>query len=281
MDIEKKRKYLKITLGVLLTGAVISVIGIITTSMQYTNSKKEYKKLEQYVNIADNSNKVVEVEPILEVEETQEVVVEEAPRLINVDFDMDFAALKAINPDFVGWLYYEPVDLSYPVVIDKGDDYYENHSFELEDNLVGAIFMDYLCKVNFDSFNTVIYGHNMRNGTMFGYLNDIIEDKNMIKDNPYFYVFTENDAYMYKIVSGYYTNDKSNTYNINLEYSIEDMQDYVSYMNGVSKKYKDEEFFNEEVSEDMKLCTLSTCHGLHSNQRTVIHGVLVAKEPRN
>lgn len=278
MDIAKKRQILKITLGVLLSCSVISVVGIIVTASNYANSKKEYAKLETYVKVEVPEKKIVEVETIPE-EVTEEVV--QTPKLINVDFDMDYASLKAINSDFVGWLYYEPVNLSYPVVIDKGDGYYEHHSFELDDNPVGAIFMDYLCKVNFESFNTIIYGHNMRNGTMFGYLNDIIEDKKMIEENPYFYVFTENDAYMYKIVSGYYTNNKSNTYNLSLEYTLDDMKDYVDFMNGASKTYKNQEFFDEEVAEDLKICTLSTCHGLNSNQRTVIHGVLIAKEPRN
>jgi len=273
MDNNKKIKLLRLLIAVLCCGSVISVAGILLTLLQYSKSKQEYSELQEFVNLEDNSP--AETDSTEEPEEE----IEEEPRLINVDFDMDYDALKAINSDLVGWIYYEGVDLSYPVVMDKGNDYYENYTFENEKNNSGAIFMDYLCKVNFESFNTIIYGHNMRNGSMFGSLNKIIDDQTIVDEYPYFYVFTKDEAMMYKIVSAYYTTNKSNTYNITIDYTLYDMRDYVEYMDQVSK-YRDEEFFNEDITEDTKICTLSTCHGLHSNVRTVIHGVLVAREPR-
>lgn len=273
MSNDKKIAILKITIAVLCCGAVISLVGVALTLLQYSKGKKEYADLQDYVEVAADDTITDEIDEPIE----EEII--DTPRLINVDFDMDYASLKAINSDLVGWIYYEGVDLSYPVVMDKGNDYYENYTFENEKNNSGAIFMDYLCKIDFNSFNTIIYGHNMRNGTMFGSLNNIIDDPDIIANYPYFYIFTEDEAMMYKIVSGYYTTNNSNTYNITLDYTVYDMRDYVDYMNKVST-YRDEDFFNKEVSEDMKICTLSTCHGLHSNVRTVIHGELVAREPR-
>lgn len=281
MDIAKKQLILKTVLGVLLGVAAVSLVGIIVTANKYAKGKQEYAKLEGYVSIEAEKAPVVEPEKEVEEAEVEEVSEEqeEVVRMINVDFDMDYAALKAINSDLVGWIYYEGLDLSYPVVMDRGDDYYEHHTFEKKSNGAGAIFMDFLCKSDFTSFNSIIYGHNMRNDTMFGALNNAIDNQKIIEENPYFYVFTENEALMYRIVSAYYTKNNSNTYNINLDYELYDMQDYVDYMDSVSL-YRDDEFFGEEVTEDTKLCTLSTCHGLHSTSRTVIHGVLVAREPR-
>lgn len=276
MDVVKKRKLLTIILFIMIIGVVVSTIGVITTGTQYTKSKQEYKKLESYVMIDSSSEKKSELVEEIPEESSEEPVMES---MIDVDFDMDFASLKSINEDLIGWIYYEPLSLSYPVVIDKGDDYYEHYSFEKEKNLAGAIFLDYLSKTDFSGYNSIIYGHNMRNGTMFGSLNKLIDDSSIIEENPYFYVFTEKEALMYQIVSAYYTKANSATYDINIDAELEDQQAYVDYMDSVSV-YRDEDFFSKEVTEDTKLCTLSTCHGLHSTSRTVIHGILVAREPR-
>lgn len=280
MKTKTLRTILKILLVVLLIGAGVSVGGIVYTMNQYSSSIKEYENLEQYVTV-DNDVKVEE--PVIEEAEPEEVQEEEAepekPSMIRVDFDMDVAALKAKNSDFIGWLYYEPLELSYPIVKGKGDDYYEHYSFEQEKNVAGAIFLDYLSKPNLESFNSIVYGHNMRNGTMFGSLNELITDPGIIEADPYFYIFTEKEAFMYQIVSAYYTPVGSDTYEIDLDYTLEDMERYVKYMESVSL-FKSEEFFDQEVTEDMKICTLSTCHGLHSTSRTVVHGVLIAREER-
>ena len=277
MEIEKKRRILQIILGLCLCGIVISIVGIAVTSAGYTKSKREYANLKSYVTISEpTSDEVVPTETIPVEEEVEE---EEYVSVINIDFDMDCAALKAKNPDFVGWIYYDPLNISYPVVVDKGNDYYENHSFEGEYNPAGAIFMDYLCKTDLTSFNTIIYGHNMRNDTLFGALNELIDHPDIIEEHPYFYIFNENEALMYEIVAAYYTQKTSQTYDLNLDYTLDDMKDYVNYIDGVAL-YKNEDFFNSEVTEDTKFCTMSTCHGFHSTSRTVIHGALVAREPR-
>lgn len=275
------RKILKLTFLVSCVAVIVCLVGIVTTLKEYRDSINEYEKLESYVTVTEEEPKeeVQEVKTEDTVSEPVEEVVEEVSE-INVDFEMDFNALKDINSDLIGWIYYGPLELSYPVVIGKVDDYYEHYSFENEKNLAGAIFMDYLCKSNFTSFNSVIYGHNMRNGTMFGSLKRLMNEPELLEEDPYFYIFTDDEALKYKIVSAYYANKKSDTYNLELEYTLDNMKDYVKYMQekGV---YTDEEFFKEPVTEDLKICTLSTCHGAHSDQRTVIHGILVAREDRN
>lgn len=283
MDAEKKRLFLKIFIGLMFVCAAVSGYGLYKTMSGYADNIKEYENLETYVSVeTDTAKEPVEEAKAEEIVEeiTEDIEPEEVyESKINVDFDMDFIALKAINSDFVGWVYYEPIDLSYPIVTDKGNDYYENHSFEGDNNSAGAIFMDYLCKTDFTGFNSVIYGHNMRNGTMFGSLNDIIDNKKYLEQDDHFYVFTEKEAMMYKIVSAYYTTNDSQTYDLKIDYTLEDMEKYVEYMEGASI-YKDQEFFDNGVTEDTELCTMSTCHGLHTNKRTVIHGLLVAREPR-
>ena len=240
-------------------------------------SKEEYVELNTYVAVEDSKVPEPEEEIVEPLEEDPEEVPEES--VIDVDFDMDYESLKEINKDFVGWIYYEPLEISYPVVIDKGNDYYEKHSFNNESNVAGAIFMDYLCRSDFNSFNTIVYGHNMRNGTMFGKLNKLIDEPDITKENPYFYIFTENEARKYRIVSAYYTGKGTKSFEVSLNDDIDTIQEYIDYFDGVSV-YRDEDFFAQDYDENLKICTLATCHGLHSNTRTIVHGVLEAVEKR-
>ncbi len=280
MSKEKLRLILKILLGVSAVMIVLSAYEIFDLSEQYKNSIRTYDQLEEYVTVETVPAEEVKKEET-PVETTREIVVEEVeavPEYPHVDFEMDFPALKEINSDLVGWIYYEPIEISYPVVIDKGNDYYEHYSFDLKRNVAGAIFMDYACRADLNSFNTIIYGHGMRNGTMFGRLINLIEDPSIPTEHPYFYVFTENETRVYKIFAAYLSRIDSPTYDIKMEYTMEDKQAYMDYINECAT-YRDEEFFANGITEDTKIATLSTCHG-YSGDRTVIHGVLVAEEER-
>lgn len=83
---------------------------------------------------------------------------------------IDFAGLKAVNEDIIAWLKVGAIDISYPVTQGKDNDYYLHNTFENQPNIAGCIFMDHGCKKDFSDPNTIIYGHNMRNLSMFGKL---------------------------------------------------------------------------------------------------------------
>ena len=118
----------------------------------------------------------------------------------------------------------------------------------------------------------------MRNGTMFGSLKKLLNDPSIIEEDPYIYIFTKEKVMMYEICAAYITNDSSHTYD--LTQTAEEQADYVKYIRNAAAYYWDDPRLEESLSEDTRLITLSTCHGLHSNNRTVIHGVLVASKDR-
>ena len=138
--------------------------------------------------------------------------------------------------------------------------------------------MDFLNKPDFSHFNTIIYGHNMRNGTMFGSLKKLLNDPSIIEEDPYIYIFTRDKIMMYEICAAYITNDSSHTYD--LTQTAEEQTAYVKYIRDTADYYRNDTILEELLTEDTKLITLSTCHGLHSSNRTVIHGVLVASKDR-
>lgn len=262
-----RKNIYRIILAISLILIVVAAVNIVILSREYQAGINEYKALEQYVEVVDNMKPTQKEE----TEEDAEEVVKES--VIPVSLQIDYTQLKTINEDFVGWIYYEPLELSYPIVRGNDNEYYTHYTFENESNSSGAIFMDFLNRPNFEDFNTIIYGHNMRNGTMFGSLKKLLNDNSIIEKNPYFYIFTEDRAFMYEIASVYITNSESATYDL-IE-TEEDQSNYIEYIKGVSTWSWDKEI----VPQD-KIVTLSTCHGLHSTNRTVVHGVLIAAEDR-
>ena len=247
-----------------LAAVVVSGINVFRLSREYQKGINEYQQLESYASVKEEAPVQ---EESTEAEETEE------KSLIPVSVDIQYDELKKINEDFAGWLYYEPLDISYPIVRGNDNDYYTHYTFEGEKNSSGAIFMDFLNKTDYSDYNTIVYGHNMRNGTMFGSLKKMLNDSSIQEENPNFYVFTEDKAYMYEIFAVYLTQADSRTYD--LIRNEEEQQGFLDYVDEIATWRSD-----KVVSASDKVMTLSTCHGLHSNNRTIILGVLVASEDR-
>lgn len=259
-----KNKLWLIVLIVSLAAVVVSGINVFRLSREYQKGINEYQQLESYASVKEEAPVQ---EESTEAEETEE------ESLIPVSVDIQYDELKKINEDFAGWLYYEPLDISYPIVRGNDNDYYTHYTFEGEKNSSGAIFMDFLNKTDCSDYNTIVYGHNMRNGTMFGSLKKMLNDSSIQEENPNFYVFTEDKAYMYEIFAVYLTQADSRTYD--LIRNEEEQQGFLDYVDETATWRS-----GKVVSASDKVMTLSTCHGLHSNNRTIILGVLVASEDR-
>ncbi|MDO4291807.1 MAG: class B sortase [Eubacteriales bacterium] len=182
---------------------------------------------------------------------------------ISVDYD----ALTAANGDFRAWLVIPVLDLEYPVVQGTDNDYYLTHTFEKQTNSSGAIFMDSVSSPDFSDYNTFIYGHNMKNGSMFGSLKSFVREEQLCGSDPYFYLFTKEATYQYRIVSYYVTQDQSDTY-----YLPAGAQDAADYRERMEKKSL---YQSDAETEQAPMVTLSTCYGASgSPDRFVVHGVL-------
>lgn len=256
----------KVLLVICLVVVCVSGYNVFRLSKEYREGKQEYASLEKYVTITQ--------EPAVQESTSQQEGQEEVKESqIPVSMEIAYDELRGINDHFTGWIYYEPLELSYPIVRGNDNDYYTHYTFENEQNSSGAIFMDFLNKPDFSNYNTIIYGHNMRNGTMFGSLKQLLNDTSIQEKNPYFYVFTEDKAYMYEIFAVYVTTADSHTYD--LISNEEEQNVYLDYIRGCATWLSD-----LEVSDSDRIATLSTCHGLHTNNRTVLHGKLIVEEDR-
>ncbi len=187
-----------------------------------------------------------------------------------LSIDMD--TLAEMNGDFRGWLYFPALSISYPVVQGEDNDYYLEHSFEGEETNAGSIFMDYGASPDFTDRNTFLFGHNMRDGSMFGSFKKLLSDTALCEENPFFYIYTADTVYTYEIFSYYKTTSASDRYMVFS--SDESYDEYVEWAlaNSVFSSEAD-------LSERGNILSLSTCYGTAgTSRRILIHGVMRAAE---
>ncbi|MBQ2532041.1 MAG: class B sortase [Lachnospiraceae bacterium] len=180
---------------------------------------------------------------------------------------VDFAGLKQTNSDVIGWLYLDGSDvISYPILQGEDDNEYLHKDLLGQELKAGSIFLEAGNASDFSDYHTIIYGHNMRDGSMFGSLKKYHSEEGFYEEHPYFTVFTPSAAYHYEIF-GY--EDVSATDQV---YTIgygpgEAYSDFLGYLK--SKSYQDS---GVDVSDEDRVITLSTCST--SGRRFVVHGVL-------
>ena len=184
-------------------------------------------------------------------------------------FSVDFSKLLEINSDTIGWIRFpqEPSQINYPVVQGKDNSEYLKKTFSSNENTLGAIFIDVSNNKDFSDRNTVVYGHRMRDGSMFRHLQDY-EDKSFWEKNPYFYIYTVDGRVLkYHIYSVCQVLDTSDTY----QTGFESDEAYQSFLDMTKKNAIYDT--GVEVTTENTIVTLSTCTSASDNHRFVVRGV--------
>ncbi len=201
---------------------------------------------------------------------------------------VDFEGLKEINPDIVGWIEMEAIDVFYPVMQARDNEYYLYRTFKKVNNKAGSLFVDYRNKPGFADKNTIIYGHNMKNGSMFGQLKEFLEppapteapaeaqasddandqdDENLCayERSPYFWIYTPEYIYQYEIYSVAEVDEHSKDYQREFE-TEEDYQKFIDRTIGQSR-------YETGVTLTLtdSVVTLSTCTAAHE-ERLIVQG---------
>lgn len=235
----------------------------------------EKKAAESYAELAALVGGKVEGNTVSEAAgATEEGPVEQVPvEVFYPDLQLDIEALKAINGDFRGWLYFPALDISYPIVQGEDNSYYLKHAFDGEKLYAGCIFMDCGASGDWSDRNTFVFGHNMRDGSMFGSFRYLADDTTLCEEQPYFYIYTEDWVYTYEIFSYYKTKSSSDRY-----MTFETDETYDSYTEWAVENslYAS----RADLSERRNIVSMSTCYGsAGTSRRLLIHGVMTAQEP--
>ena len=181
----------------------------------------------------------------------------------NVPFTVDFEKLKQENNDIVGWIYSENTPINYPIVQSKDNNYYLRRLVTGEYNTAGSLFMDYRNNPNIEDSNTIIYGHNMKNATMFGTLQKY-RNQEYYDNHKIMYYFTPEKNYIVRLFAGFTESVESSLYqlgNIN--------------QNNIEQLYRKSNFKSDvTVAEENKFLTLSTCAYEYDGARYIVVGIM-------
>lgn len=253
---------------------IVSGVMLLRTTLQYRQADEEYASLELYVTVGDGA--AAESAPAEEAENTAEEETEEEeekPLTRNYnradfpDMSVDHESLSKINRSYVCWLYAPGADINHPVVQADDNEFYLHHTFERAKNIAGCVFMDHEVDPELKSWNTFFYGHNMKNGSMFGHLKNYINNSAVYDKDPYIYVFRPEGIYRYEIFSFYLDPTDSKMY-----YTCDTFKEYRAYLREATKKSVRE--CTAKCDPDLNIVTLVTCSGSGSNkQRFFVHAV--------
>ena len=241
----KRKMILNIIIYIVLFSALIySGIRIYQWYVDRTNNNEISEKIKDVIKITDDENN----------DEKNYIV--------------DFSKLKEQNNNTIAWLKVNNTNIEYPVVRARDNSFYLDHSFDKSKNSAGWIFADYRNKFDGTDRNIIIYGHNRRDGSMFGNMKNILkpdwynndENKNIILN-------TEKGNYTYKVFSVYKI--ESEDYYIKTEFNNDN--EYEQFINTLKNRSIKE--FNADVSKNDSILTLSTCAN-NNRYRVVLHAVL-------
>ncbi len=237
---------------------VYSAMSLISIFLEYRQGEEIYEDYRKYATADPNQDKA------------PEYIAEEEP--LNPNFQIasiDWNKLQADNSDVCAWIQFETLSqINYPVVQSTDNDYYLHHTTDHTENSAGSIFVESANKKDFSDMNTFVYGHNMKNGSMFGLLR-YYKDASYYAGNEYFWIYTPQGNYRYKIFSCYEPLQNSETYT----WWRDPCEEYTAYLSKVQSYSK----YNTGVSVGPtdKIVTLSTCTSRGSDYRFVVHGKLV------
>ncbi len=162
---------------------------IVRDLSQYAESAGTYDGLAEHVEIPEQAGEPEE--PGAEEETGRE----DSSTVLPV---VDFEALRENGPDIIGWLSLPDTAINYPVTQTDNNEYYLHHLYDGTYNKVGCLFADYENQADFSDRNTIIYGHNMRDGSMFAALNEYGE-QGYYDGHPQMYLVTPGGGYTMEI----------------------------------------------------------------------------------
>lgn len=249
-----KKKYIVISIICILAAAICAVIGIYQY-MQQQRAGQEYEKIREEVK-KEEPTEESEADPI--------------------EIPVDFASLQAQNPDVYAWITVPGTNIDYPILQSASDNsYYLTHTIDGTESPEGSIFTENYNSKDFEDPNTVIYGHNMKNGSMFQNLHNY-QDRDFFDNNRDVTIYTPDAIRHYKIFAAYLYDNR----HILESFDFSDPWVYKQYLNQIFSIRDMNSFIDTdtEVGVEDKIITLSTCYGTQHNVRYLVQAVLVSIE---
>ena len=230
---------------------------------------QEYREAEQLYNDAANEFTTLNTDQDKEHAVPVPTMREQAP------VEVDFSNLLKINDDIIGWIYMEDTVVNYPLLQGENNLYYLDKTLYKKYLASGSIYLDCDNEPDFSDAHSIIFGHNMKNHTMFGDLSDL-RDEDYLKEHPYVDLILTDGTWMrYEICSMYRAHVEDGTFRAPLNKA----KNFKPFMELITEKnmHADSELDLPVVQEEDKVLTLSTCTEDSADlERFVVHAVLVS-----
>lgn len=176
-------------------------------------------------------------------------------------------ALREVNEDVIGWIMIPDSNINYPLLQGDDNDHYLEHAWDNRSTSVGSIFLEHLSSADLTDYNTIVYGHNMNDGSMFAGLKKYSTDGYWEK-HPYVYIATDEGVYRYEIFSAYKAEVDSVTYCL----SFRQEKTKAEFLLHTLDNSKIDTGILPELTD--RILTLSTCSGMGQSTRWVVHARL-------
>lgn len=252
----KIRKSIKVTLLILLSGTLaVSSYMAVKEFIEYRKAGYLYKNLQDEFM---ETNHTEDTEPDETLEQTNPI--EAAP------ITVDFTSLLKQNSDIVGWIYCPDTPINYPVVQGKDNNQYLRRDLYGNYLVSGTVFVDYRNEMIGEDTNYIVYGHNMKNGTMFSSLAKY-KEQSYYDEHPILYYLTPNGDYKVELYAGIVVKRDAIIYVPN-----PDKAEFSEFL----RNAKETSTFKSdvEITENDTLITLSTCSYEYNNARYIVIGKL-------
>jgi len=268
-----KQSTRRILTGILLLVFLFSITTFVHQQMDKTEGSSAY---DDAFKLATSTKKTVP-EPTLPVtteagtlpQVPQWIVApieEEDPHIPELE-QISLEALREVNPDVVGWILIPDTNINYPLMQGTDNDFYLNHTWDKKSNAVGSIYLEYQCSPELTDFNTLVYGHNMLNGSMFAQLHKYT-NQTYWEEHPYVYLLTDAGVYRYEIFSAYKADVDSATYGLSFQQELTKAK---FLLHGLNSSTIQTGVYPERTD---RILTLSTCSGAGYSNRWVVQARL-------
>lgn len=258
-----------ILLVILLAGGMLfSAWKLSTYLLSYSRDRSAYNDLA--ANALSGFNDPETPDAIVSQPEAVPELSDTAPAVSEIPFQVDWDYLSSLNSDIVGWLYCPDTIINYPVVQSPDHNYYLNHGFEGESNAAGTLFADRDSVAGVTQSNLIIYGHNMKDESMFGTLKSYV-DMSYYDKHPVFYYLTPTQSYRLELLCAHIVDAKDE----NFPTYFSSSQAQQNYINTITS----EAFWvnSDAATSAYQLITFSTCTSSagQNDPRFLVHGIMI------
>jgi len=249
---------------ILLVCAVVFVLALVAMIGKWYSEKKAQEKYESMSQMST------------EMKIGDEIDVFSDLGIDNPGKVLDWDALWAENEDIYAWIYIPDTNIDYPVLQHATDNsYYLNYNIDGTKGYPGCIYTENFNSKDFSDNNTVIYGHNMRNGSMFADVHEF-KDREFFDNHRYVYIYTPDKIMIYEIFANYVFT------NAHILYSFDcfSKEGYEQYIDMIFDTFVNMGIFREgvTVNEDTPMITMSTCVTGQNEKRLLLQAVYVGEK---